>query len=147
MTFRPFSEAREYVRKLGLKSQTQWREYCKSGKKPEDIPADPGKFYKNEWNGFGDWLGTGSISPQDRNYRSFEDAKRFVRGLGLKSYDEWRKYCKSRKKPSDIPANPRQVYEKEWKGVGDWLGTGTIASFNIKYRPDTEAKKFVHSLR
>ena len=72
MTFRPFSEAREYVRKLGLKSQTQWREYCNSGKKPEDIPSYPEAAYDNEWIGYGDWLGTGNVAPKDRNYRGFK---------------------------------------------------------------------------
>ena len=41
-----------------------------------------------------------------------------MRGLGLKSETEWRAYCKSGKKPDDIPANPNQTYAKlagpEW---------------------------------
>jgi hypothetical protein len=31
------------------------------------------------------------------------------------------------------------VYKKDWKGFGDWLGTGTIASYNIKYRSYEDA--------
>ena len=146
MKFRPFNEARRFVQRLGIKSQNSWREYCRSGKKPEDIPADPAKFYKNEWKGIGDWLGTGSISPQDRNYRSFKDAKKFVLKLDLKSYDEWRSYFKSGKKPVDIPANPLQVYAEEWKGWGDWLGTGTVANQNRRFRPFKEARTFARSL-
>ena len=46
--FRDFEGAREFVRSLGLKSGTEWREYCKSGKKPDDIPAAPWRVYK-EW--------------------------------------------------------------------------------------------------
>ncbi|HEY6884206.1 MAG TPA: hypothetical protein VI278_09240 [Nitrososphaeraceae archaeon] len=72
MTFRPFPEAREYVHKLRLKSQSQWREYCKSGNKPKDIPSYPEAVYENNRIGYGDWLGTGTIAPKDRNYRSFE---------------------------------------------------------------------------
>ena len=32
--YRPFEEARAFVRSRGLKSQTEWRRFYKSGKKP-----------------------------------------------------------------------------------------------------------------
>ena len=35
--------------------------YCKSGKKPENIPMAAEDVYKNEWKGLGDWLGTGFV--------------------------------------------------------------------------------------
>ena len=61
--------------------------------------------------------------------RSFEDARKFVRSLKLESFDEYRKYCKSGKKPADIPTAPNTVYEnKGWRSVGDWLGTGRIGN-------------------
>jgi hypothetical protein len=41
-----------------LKSQAEWRKYCKSGKRPEDIPANPARTYAGSgWIGYGDWLG------------------------------------------------------------------------------------------
>jgi hypothetical protein len=33
-------------------------EYCKSGKKPDDIPVNPQAFYRDSWIGYGDWLST-----------------------------------------------------------------------------------------
>ena len=122
--YRPFNKARAFVHGLGLKSHTQWREYCKSGKKPEDIPAAPNATYaKDGWTGWGDWLGTGRVANQFRQYRPFKKARVFVRGLGLKSVEEWTAYCKSGKKPEDIPAYPRQTYlNVGWAGHGDWLG-------------------------
>ena len=38
----------------------------------------------------GDWLGTGTVATHLRKYRSFKEARAFVRGLGLKSQAEWR---------------------------------------------------------
>ena len=38
--------------------------------------------------------------------REFKNAKAFARGLGLKGAREWKEYCKSGKKPSDIPYHP-----------------------------------------
>ena len=46
--FRDFESAREFVRALNLKSGTEWRVYCKSGNKPDDIPSSPWRTYK-EW--------------------------------------------------------------------------------------------------
>jgi hypothetical protein len=46
--FLSFKEAREFVRSLGLKNQKEWKEYCKSGNKPDDIPSNPWETYK-EW--------------------------------------------------------------------------------------------------
>jgi hypothetical protein len=146
--YRSFKDARAFVRRLGLKSSTEWFDYGKCGKKPADIPAYPGLVYeKSGWAGYGDWLGTGTTAPQLREYRSFKKARAFARNLGLKSRDEWYDYCKSGKKPADIPANPHTTYaEAGWSGMGDWLGTGTIASHLREYRSFKDARAFVRRL-
>ena len=143
---RPYIDARNFTHSLGLKGRHEWNEYCKSGKKPYDIPSAPHLMYKQNWKGYGDWLGTGTIAPQMRKYRTFEAARDFVIQLGLKSEHEWRKYSKSGKKPDDIPAHPSTVYKSDWKGMGDWLGTGTIAPRYRKYRAFEEAREFSRSL-
>jgi superfamily II DNA or RNA helicase len=145
--YRSFEQAREFVRSLGLTSYIKWKEYRKSGKKPKDIPSSPEDIYKEEWKGYGDWLGTGNIAAKNMVFRAFEQAREFVRSKQFKSIPEWNRYCKSGKKPKDIPAHPDTTYEEEeWKGWGDWLGTGTIASYNRKYKPFPEAREFMHSL-
>jgi hypothetical protein len=78
MKYIPFHEAKSFVQKIGLKSYHEWFDYCKSGKKPENIPVYPMREYKKLWLGMGDWLGTGRIANQNRVYRSFEDARRYV---------------------------------------------------------------------
>jgi hypothetical protein len=56
--WRPFKEARSFVRRLGLKSNDEWRDYSKSEKKPADIPTSPNAAYaKTGWAGYPDWLG------------------------------------------------------------------------------------------
>jgi hypothetical protein len=113
--FRSFKEAKKFVRSLGLNSRKEWDVYCKSGKKPDDIPQKPERTYKNKgWIGEGDWLGTGNVAPKDKQYRTYKDAREFVRALNLKNAEEWKKYCISGKKPDDIPSAPWIVY-KEWK--------------------------------
>jgi len=46
--FKPFKEAKEFVRSLGLKNQKEWDDYVNSGKKPVDIPSSPSQFYKKK---------------------------------------------------------------------------------------------------
>jgi predicted helicase len=102
--YRSFMPAKEFVQRLELNSEKEWRQYCKSGEKPNDIPSTPAKVYKNQgWLGMGDWLGTGTIAPQLREYRSFEEARAFVHKLKLKNLGEWTKYCQSGERPRDIP--------------------------------------------
>ena len=144
--FRSFEDARKFVHALNIKSEKEWHDYCKSGKKPDDIPAGPYQYYKNEYKGIGDWLGTRSIATWLRKYRSFEDARKFVQSLGLKGQKEWKEYLKSGGKPDDIPSAPNITYKEEWKGIGDWLGTGNVHNKDKEYRSFIEARKFVQSL-
>jgi superfamily II DNA or RNA helicase len=147
--YRAFKKARMFARGLGLKSQPEWQDYSKSGNKPADIPATPSETYAEAgWVSWGDWLGTGTVAPFLRQYRSFKKARAFVRGLRLKSVSEWYAYIKSGNKPADIPASPyRTCAEAGWSGWGDWLGTGTVAPFLRQYRSFKKARAFVRSLR
>ena len=80
------------------------------------MPKDKGR------SGSGDWLGTGRIATQLREYRPFKKARAFARALKLMSFDQWLEYAKSGEKPVDIPAAPHLKYKDEgWKGMGDWL--------------------------
>ena len=131
---------------LELTNQDGWRAYCRSSKKPDDIPKTPAQVYRAEWRGVGDWLGTGTVATHNRSYRPFVEARAFVQALGLKGVADWVAYCRSGKQPNDIPKKPQQVYRAEWRGFGDWLGTGTVATFDRSYRPFAEARAFVHAL-
>ena len=140
---RSFKDARKFVRSLGLKNQVEWREYYKSGNKPDDIPSRPDKAYNGiGWKNLGDWLGTGRIASRNRKYRSFDKARKFAARLGLKNKGEWADYVKLGKQPNDIPRDPRNIYKKQgtWKGWGDFLGTGRVANQDREYLSPIEAK-------
>src|SRR5262249_9494532 len=78
--YRSFTKARAFVRSLGLKSQTEWREYIKTNTRPIDIPRAPDHVYAGAgWVGWGDWLGTGTVAPRYREYRPFKKARAFAR--------------------------------------------------------------------
>lgn len=146
--FRPFKEARDFVRRFSITNREEWKIFCKSGQMPKNIPTNPNKVYQNEgWLGWGDWLGTGNIANQHREYLSYDDARKLVHRLDFANREQWKEYCKSGNKPVDIPYKPERTYkESGWSGWGDWLGSGTIATHRRQYQTFEEARAFVHKL-
>jgi len=163
-SWRPFEEAREWVRNLKLASETDWRAYI-AGERldlpplPDDIPKAPWAVYEGKgWVSSGDFLGTNITAPRLRKYKSYEDAHTFAKGLQLKRKEDWPLYTKGQfphlpPLPDDIAACPdktyrRKEYGQKWTGWGDFLGTGSISNQNRskKYLPYQDAKKFVQLL-
>ena len=155
----PFQAARSFVHGLHLNSQAQWISYIKGGlsaakgNRPANIPAYPEQTYARKgWRGMGDWLGTGRVATHLRQYRDFDKARKFVRSLRLKSQQEWSKFCRGKLPqkglpPADIPATPAKVYkDKGWQNLGDWLGTGRVASRDLTFMPFVKARSFARSL-
>ena len=78
------------------------------------------------------------------NWMEFEEAREYVRGLGLKNSKEWRLFTMSGKKPFNIPAEPKNSYrDLGWVSVGDWLGTGYVATAKREYWNYLNARKYV----
>ncbi len=147
-SYRSFLEARHFVHQLNLKSRKEWTDWAKSESRPKDIPAAPSNAYKEGWTGWGDWLGTGTIAHFNRTYRKFEEARNFVRQLELRNSQEWSDWAKNDSKPDDIPADPYSVYKDQgWLGMGDWIGTGTVAVFNRVYLSFEESRDFSRKLQ
>jgi hypothetical protein len=62
--YESYKRARQFVHKLGLRSQQEWKDYCK-GKyphlppKPDRIPTTPSRTYEGKgWLGTREWLGS-----------------------------------------------------------------------------------------
>jgi superfamily II DNA or RNA helicase len=159
-TYLPFTEAREIVRRLGLKNQKEWIMYTRGEipglpPKPKNIPSTPERTYKSEgWVGLGDWIGAKTLSNRQLSaqFTSFEKAKEFALSLKLKSEKEWRSYCRGLRpdlpqRPSQVPAVPPQTYKTEWQGWGVWLGTSNIKPGSQTYLPFLRARKFVRQLK
>lgn len=86
------------------------------------IPYSPQTIYKDEWEGWGEFLGSGRINSKFRKFKTFEESKQWARSLNLKIVKEWR-YLDLDKIPIDIPKKPDMVYKnKGWVDYFDWLG-------------------------
>jgi superfamily II DNA or RNA helicase len=150
VNWRPFAEAREWVRKLGLQNEVDWAMLC-AGRlshlppKPADIPAAPHRGYAIcGWASWGDWLGSGVVAWRLQEWRSFAEARAFARSLALGNFQGWADYCAGRlkglpPKPQDIPASANSVYKDVgWIDWRDWLG--------VSWRSFPEARAFARGL-
>ncbi|MDA8910453.1 DEAD/DEAH box helicase family protein [Crocinitomicaceae bacterium] len=116
--FLSYEDAKEFIRDFLITSKTGWRKFCNSDKKPFNIPSSPRGFYKEYWLGWGDFLGTNTIAPQNRLFPSLKEAILIVRKIGLKTHGEWTKFKKSSDfEKYNLPKAPEIVYKDEgWKG-------------------------------
>jgi hypothetical protein len=118
--FLPFKEAIKFIHKLKIKSKNDWPSYCKSGTKPDTIPSSPRDHYKKEWISWGDWLGTGSIATQNKEYLTAKEAKPLYQKLfkeyGINNGSDWIRFAKTHGKLLDelhLPSKFKDVYSKE----------------------------------
>ena len=142
-----YRQAKKYAQSLKLKSFSKWNKLSRAKKHPAKIPNFPQRTYKKEFEGVGIFLGTGYIANQNRNYVSYEQAKKFAQSLKLRSRKEWVNYSKNNKIPSNIPVNPYKIYKKEFEGMGMFLGTGFVAFKDRKYLNYKKTKKYVQTLK
>eukprot|EP00397_Hematodinium_sp_SG-2012_P035676 GEMP01038408.1.p1 GENE.GEMP01038408.1~~GEMP01038408.1.p1 ORF type:complete len:488 (+),score=27.64 GEMP01038408.1:166-1629(+) len=77
-------------------------------------------------------------------FRSFENAREFVKGLQLRNQKEWQMFSKSGARPRDIPSTPSVTYENSgWVSLREFLGN----SVDSRFRCFEEAREFARALR
>ena len=145
--FLPFKKALLHARSLKLKSFKEWQAWCKSDARPANIPSNPNSVYTHDaWQGYGHWLGTGTVASKDQKFLPFKTALLCARSLKLKSNEEWLAWCKSGIRPANIPATPERVYKNDgWQGYGHWLGTGKLRT--KEFLPFKKALLYARSLK
>ena len=128
-----YSEVKKYVRGLGIQNSIEWNNFVKMGNKPDNIPRGIDKVYKNEgWEGWKKFLGTENVKKKIKRFCSFQEARNYVRTLKLKNTKEWKEYCKSGRKPNNIPSSPENTYDDLWEGWIDFLGSKYLKPRNNK---------------
>ena len=129
----PFEEAREIVRKDFKKYKINdvkgWYWYCKSNKRPKNIPASPWIIYKDSgWVDWFHWLGKEKVYSK-KIFLSFNEALKVIRKDSIKyklTYLTWKEYSKNYR-PVNIPSNPHITYKnKGWISWKHWLRTDNI---------------------
>jgi hypothetical protein len=123
-----FYEAREFAWSLRIHEEDAWLNYFRNATPTHksyglNIPSRPFIEYKGKgWVDWTDWLG------HKIAFTNYEETKKFVHKLHLKSQEEWDAYCKGKlygrsKKPQVIYRYPELAYHGQgWTNWKDWLG-------------------------
>ena len=113
----PFVEALAVARSLNLANRFEWKQWCKEGMCPPNVPSHPERTYKaGGWQGWVHWLGSSGIKKASK-FAPLAQALAFARSLNLAGKREWKVWCKEGMRPPNVPSNPQATY----KG-GGWQG-------------------------
>lgn len=128
LEYRKFSEARKFVRTLGLTSSVEWVAYCKGElthlpEKPMDIPANVVRKYEDKgWKGFKDFLWSDKHRKTRRKFLSYSEAQQVLQENNVTTAAELKKFIASKKRPSDFPEHPSFTYSRKgWSNVEEFL--------------------------
>lgn len=139
--FRPFEEAREYMRALRLPTSTAFYPWTASDDRPKDIPSNPQVTYKGlGWKSWKDYIGVGR-KPRTEPWIPYDLARRMVVILGFndKEYKSWTKNSGC----LGLPCNPERVYKnKGWKNWTHYLGTPSFSETMYKRHSDPVYSKW-----
>ena len=118
-----YDECKMVIQEKRLKSKSHFfREIKNIIKEDIRVPYNPYLIFKDEWIGWGNFLGTNRIQDNLKTYLPFEQAREWARELELKMRVEWRRLDLD-KLPDDIPKKPEKTYkDKGWIDYYDWLG-------------------------
>lgn len=102
---------------------------------PVRFPISPDKSYKGLFTTWADFFGK---ETEEREYMTYEDAKKWVRAKGITKRTQFYEA----EKPKNISSNPQRLYKDEWQGWDEFFGKKK--SKKIDFLPYIEAKKWVH---
>ena len=150
----PYEDAKAFVRQHGIRNQKLFRAYRRGELAglppvPSDLPSTPASTYKGSgWVSWGEFCGTGYVSPRLQVFRPFNEARNFARTLGFTSPRHWEWYRSGKntvdRRPKDIPSRPDKTYKAEWVSWSDWFGY--VPRFG-KWLPFREARAFARTLK
>jgi hypothetical protein len=150
MKYFSYQESKEYLKSFQIESSYKFYRLVKSGSFDPRINKRPFDYFntknRKDWISWEDFLSFSKSEVLENKYLKFDDAKKIVHELRLKSQNDWNEWCKSQDmKMLKIPTNPNVVYKNSgWLSYSDWLGTVSyLNKKNINYLTYTDCKKFI----
>jgi hypothetical protein len=106
-----YKDLKALTRRYTITTQQKYKEFVKNGKLGEFAPKNPELCYKEEFEGWADFL-----APTNR-FVDFNTARALCRGYGLKTSSDWVEFCREGCRPPCIPAMPHRDYPEftTWK--------------------------------
>jgi hypothetical protein len=142
--FLDYEKAKKVVKKLRIKSKSEYRKIDLKKLLNFKLPPSPDVYYKKYWKGWVDFINSNKVRVNSKIiYKSFSEAKRFIKKFNLQNWEQWQEFAKSDKRPFDIPARPKIIYKNNWVSLHDFIGSSYIPRSVRKYLNYTKAKKFI----
>ena len=117
------AEASAAAKRLGIISASDYRAKYKLDTR---LPCDP-KSHFLPWPGWPNFLGV----ERDRNYKTYEEAKKAVANFGFKSYAEYRD---GYKQDPRLPSAPYRAFKhKGWISIQDFLSLEIAPDYSDSY--------------
>ncbi len=140
LSYMSFEEAKAYLKDFNFKSQIEFWEAHRKGLVSNSIPYHAHSYYKSL--GFSTYPNFLNYDGLFRERLDFEEAKREIQKLNIKTYSDWRTACNEDKIPVAIPKRPDSYYKnKGWINWGDWFGTGRGKKDYLNYESAKELAK------
>lgn len=138
----PYAEASHLAKSTGIRSRITWQRRFDQGDLPAGLPRSPDEVYEefSTWKSF--------LNGSEVGYLSYEEARKRVRPLAIKSYRAWLKACQEGRIPPGVPRDPQSYYSRRgsWVSYGDFLGTEKPASAKREFVSYDEARKWASAL-
>lgn len=144
-TEQSYNALKMWVHKNKITSPVTYRKMWRLKQLPSKFPKHPEHFFK-EWYE-GDNLFYNTLLPR---ILSYEDAKKLVRKLGIKTAAQYIKYTENQpeKMLMRLPRHPRLNWPEKWISYAEFFGTNNICKKKIhkRFLPYKEAMAYVHKL-
>lgn len=119
-----YDEAKQWATSQKFKNRAEFYQ----NPRPINVPSNPEKIYKSEWNGWDEFLG--KEKSKKKAFISYQDAKEWVKNhllpLGIDSFSKYFDWLKNRQdileKPKGLPTSPNKIYADEWEGWDVFFG-------------------------
>lgn len=143
--WRSYADAKNWVQAKGVDSESAWRKLRRSGTLPRDIPSTPEAVYAVEWQGWGEFLGTGRTAAR-AEFVHYDTAKDWASRSGIRQAREWIRASKAGLLPPEVPGAPDSVYAELWEGWGIFLGVSDDPKRRRSWLPFDEARVWAREL-
>lgn len=136
-----YQQASEWAQSQNIMTYDQWTGCCAAGL-PEGVPVDPQTVYGDEFIGWHEFLGVQLSRDGRKVFWSYERARDWARGAGIKTGVQWEQMSKDKVLPIGVPAQPYKVYKGKFQNWGEFLGTGHVATKDKAFMSYEEAKNW-----
>jgi hypothetical protein len=144
-SFESYENAKRYAQSLKLKRRDDWTELHRTGKIPDKYPASPESAYKDKWEAWGVFLGTGRVASQNYTYVSYSEAQRYFIDNGIKTKRDLLHRSKENNWPIVIPKSPWVTFKQEWVSWNEFVQT-KASSHHRKFVTFSEARDRVRGM-